>query len=248
MTPRTCATCRVERIGDATLYLGDSLKLLPTLGRVDTVITDPPYGIQGGTGGTSKIRGRGNYKGAFTSEDDTPEFIATVVVPIIHFCLDQSRSVVVTPGNKNFSLYPQPDSFGSMYQPQGTGAQRWGWADSQPIFYYGKSPIQGLRLEACTFRVVTNDDCSNGHPCPKPLSFIKKLVSKASLIGETVLDPFMGSGTTGVACAKLGRKFIGVEIDETYFNIACERIQKAYDQPDMFIEPPPKPTQEKLSL
>jgi DNA modification methylase len=58
----------------------------------------------------------------------------------------------------------------------------------------------------------------------------------------------MGSGTTGVACAKLGRKFIGIEIDAKYFDIACERIQKAYDQPDMFIEPPAKPIQEKLEV
>ena len=225
---------RVETIGQATLYLGDCLTVLPTLGKVDTVITDPPYGIEGGTGGTSRARARGNYEGAFTSEDDTPEFIASVVVPCIKLCLDQSRSVVVTPGNKNFCLYPQPDSFGSMYQPQGTGAQRWGWCDSQPIFYYGKSPIQGLRLEACTFRVVTNDGCDNCHPCPKPLSFIKKLVGKCSLAGETVLDPFMGSGTTGVACADLGRKFIGIEITESYFNIACERIENAYRQERLF--------------
>jgi DNA modification methylase len=66
--------------------------------------------------------------------------------------------------------------------------------------------------------------------------------------GQTILDPFMGSGTTGVACAKLGRKFIGIEIDAKYFDIACERIQKAYDQPDMFIEPPAKPIQEKLEV
>lgn len=225
---------RVESIGQATLYLADCLKVLPTLDRVDAVVTDPPYGIEGGTGGTSKARGRGNYEGVFTSADDTPAFIESVVVPAIRLCLDRARSVVVTPGNKNFCLYPQPDSFGSMYQPQGTGAQRWGWCDSQPIFYYGKSPIQGLRLEACTFRVVTADECQNGHPCPKPLSFIMKLVGKASLKDETVLDPFMGSGTVGVACANLGRRFVGIEINEAYFDIALERIENAYRQERMF--------------
>ncbi len=61
-----------------------------------------------------------------------------------------------------------------------------------------------------------------------------------------ILDPFMGSGTTGVACAKLGRKFIGIEIEPKYFDIACERIRKAYDQPDMFIERPKPPKQEAL--
>jgi DNA modification methylase len=130
-----------------------------------------------------------------------------------------------------------------MYQPQGTGAQRWGWCDSQPIFYYGKSPTQGLFLSACTFRVVTNDECDNEHPCPKPLSFIKKLVDKASLAGETILDPFMGSGTTGVAAMQLGRKFIGIEIEPKYFDIACERIENAQRQQPLFTDPAPKPVQ-----
>ena len=67
---------------------------------------------------------------------------------------------------------------------------------------------------------------------------MKWLVDRASLPGETVLDPFMGSGTTGVACARLGRSFIGIEIDASYFNIACERIRKAYAQPDMFVSHP----------
>jgi site-specific DNA-methyltransferase (adenine-specific) len=63
---------------------------------------------------------------------------------------------------------------------------------------------------------------------------------------ETILDPFAGSGTTGVACAKLGRKFIGIELDPGYFDIACKRIEDAYKQPDLFIEPPKKPIQEKM--
>ncbi len=83
----------------------------------------------------------------------------------------------------------------------------------------------------------------NGHPCPKPIKSWQKLVNRVSRKGETILDPFMGSGTTGVACAKLGRKFIGIEIEPKYFDIACERIQKAYDQPDLFVEPPKKPKQ-----
>lgn len=64
--------------------------------------------------------------------------------------------------------------------------------------------------------------------------------------GETILDPFMGSGTTGVACVKLGRKFIGIELDEKYFDIACRRIEESYKQPDMFIEPPAKIKQESF--
>lgn len=72
-------------------------------------------------------------------------------------------------------------------------------------------------------------------------------VLRASRIGETILDPFMGSGTTGVACVKLGRKFIGIEIEERYFDIACRRIEEAYKQPDFFV-PAPQPKPEQLSM
>ncbi len=75
---------------------------------------------------------------------------------------------------------------------------------------------------------------------------MKWLVSRVSLPGETVLDCFMGSSSTGVACLKLGRKFIGIEVDPEYFDIACRRIEKAYAQPDLFIAPPSKPVQEAL--
>ena len=74
------------------------------------------------------------------------------------------------------------------------------------------------------------------HQSEKPVALLEKLI-EITLQDAIVLDPFMGSGTTGVVCAKLGRKFIGIEIEERYFQIACERIQKAYDQPDFFIEP-----------
>jgi DNA modification methylase len=79
-----------------------------------------------------------------------------------------------------------------------------------------------------------------------PLEIAKRCCSLWSDVKGVVVDPFLGSGTTGVACAKLGRTFIGIELDERYFQIACKRIQKAYDQPDLFVEPPKKSTQEEL--
>ena len=72
------------------------------------------------------------------------------------------------------------------------------------------------------------------------------LVKRAAEPAQTILDPFMGSGTTGIACATLGRKFIGIEIEQKYFDIACKRIEEAYRQPDMFIEPPAKAIQETM--
>jgi site-specific DNA-methyltransferase (adenine-specific) len=86
------------------------------------------------------------------------------------------------------------------------------------------------------------------HPCPKPAVYMDWLATFASLPGETILDPFMGSGTTGVAAVKLGRKFIGIEIEPKYFDIACKRISEALKQPDMFIERPKSAKQEVFEL
>ena len=86
------------------------------------------------------------------------------------------------------------------------------------------------------------------HPTQKPLGLIKRLVGAMVPQHGTALDPFMGSGTTGVACAQLDRKFIGIEIEPKYFDIACERIQTAYDQPDLFIAPPAKPKQGGMDI
>ena len=72
------------------------------------------------------------------------------------------------------------------------------------------------------------------HPCAKPIKTWTKLTNRATRYGETILDPFMGSGTTGVACANLGRKFIGIEIEEKYFDIACERIEATQAQGRLF--------------
>jgi site-specific DNA-methyltransferase (adenine-specific)/modification methylase len=80
------------------------------------------------------------------------------------------------------------------------------------------------------------------HPTQKPIAVMEWCLSFLPDC-QTILDPFMGSGTTGVACAKLGRKFIGIEIEPRYFDIACKRIEDAYKQPDLFIEPPKKPEQ-----
>jgi DNA modification methylase len=83
------------------------------------------------------------------------------------------------------------------------------------------------------------------HPTQKPVALMEWCLGFLPN-AETILDPFMGSGTTGVACVKLGRKFTGIELDEGYFDIACKRIEDAYKQPDMFVAPPAKPVQEAM--
>lgn len=108
-----------------------------------------------------------------------------------------------------------------------------GFNDWEPHLVYGKPPHQIHDH----FQTPLNIEVS-GHPCPKPLSYSMWLIKRAADHGSLVCDPFMGSGTTGVACAKLGRKFIGIEIEPKYFDIACKRIEQSYRQPDMFIKQP----------
>ena len=231
-------------IGDATLYLGDCLEILPTLGKVDAVVTDPPYGV--GYEGSVTKHGKNGF--AYASFDDTPESIARICVPAVRAAVALARSAVVTPGLANAFKYDEPRAWGAVHYPSGANTGPWGFICSQPLFYYGKDPYlaRGLGSRPNGFSTTEATDRSIGHPCPKPIKQTEWMVERVSFIGETILDPFMGSGTTGVACANLGRRFIGIEIEPRYFDIACRRIEEAYRQPRLFAEPAPKPQQ--LSL
>lgn len=235
---------REEIIGDCRLILGDCLAVLPTLGKVDAVVTDPPYGV----GLKAKQNKWVKHTGpGYLSTDDTPDFVSSVVVPAVNVARDMFDRVVITPGTRCAFLYPAPDEIGAIYNRTGTGSGKWGFVCAAPVLFYGTDPYlsAGLGRRASSWEQPANDyaeDC--GHPCPKPIGLMRWLVGRASLAGQTVLDPFMGSGTTGVACVNLGRKFIGIEIEPRYFDIACRRIEEAYRQPRLFAEPQAKPKQE----
>jgi DNA modification methylase len=230
---------RVEHIADGvTLYLGDCREILPTLGKVDAVVTDPPYGVELTAKQNKWVKNDGD---GYASTDDTPEFVATVCVPAIEASIAIARNVILTPGTRNTFAYPVPAAIGSIFNPNGAGSGKWGFECNAPVLYYGKDPYlasgQGRRPNS--WEQPANDYSEkNGHPCPKPIGMMRWLVSRGSLPGEIVCDPFMGSGTTGVACVKLGRKFLGIEIEPAYFDIACKRISGALNQPDFFVESP----------
>lgn len=220
---------RVERIGTATLYLADCKAVLPTLAGIDVTVTDPPYGVNlGARTGSSRYQ---NEK--YASFEDTPDYITAECAPAIVRCLELAPRLAMTPGNKCMWLYPQPDDVGVWVNPASTNRGRWGFSFANAfIFYYGKDPHnigRGMRPNSLTGGCDRSEVVD--HPCPKPLPFAKWLVERASLAGETVLDPFMGSGTTGVACAILGRRFVGIEVDPAYFATACARIAAAQSLP-----------------
>jgi site-specific DNA-methyltransferase (adenine-specific)/modification methylase len=207
------------------------MDILPTLDKVDAVITDPPYGIGKRSGTISKERNKNNY----ISFEDTSENIKNNIVPRFEFALKKASRALITPGGKCFSFYPAPKDLGMIYQPAAVGMTHWGRTTCQPIYFYGNDPKVGKTIKPIHY-ILTESPEKNGHPCPKPINFMKWCVDRVSLNNETILDPFMGSGTTGVAAIQMGRKFIGIEREPKYFDIACKRIEQATRQDDMFIK------------
>ena len=228
------------QIGDATLYWGDCLEILPTLGKVDAVVTDPPYGI-GLEKKTSDYRASKNFDNgeslrASVVYQDEPQQIRELIGQAIPLALSLAERAAVFSGPAMIQNYPPPASIGSVFTPNGAGRTSWGFQCTHPVLFYGKDPFlqdgKGGRPNSMRDEQPNREQID--HPCPKPLPWMLWLVNRATRLGETLLDPFMGSGTTGVACANLGRKFIGIEIERKYFDIACERIAAAYAQGRLF--------------
>lgn len=246
---------RVETIGDCRLMLGDCREVMasfPPCFRVDAVVTDPPYGI-GLTKKTSDYRDSkffdaGESIKASVLYQDEAAHVASLLREAIPSALNLAERAAIFPGPAMLWNYPPPASLGSVFTMAGAGRTAWGFQCSHPVLFYGKDPFlqdgKGGRPNSL------KDDQPNpekiDHPCPKPIAWMLWAINRATRINETILDPFMGSGTTGVACVNLGRKFIGIEIEPKYFDIACKRIETAYKQPRLFAEPAPKMKQEAL--
>jgi site-specific DNA-methyltransferase (adenine-specific) len=199
--------------GTVRLYHGDCLEILPHLSGVDAVVTDPPYGVEF-RGKTTKHTRRTNDGYIGGDSEIGPE--------VVRKCLPIAQRCVVFPGIRLMWKYPEPYEVGAVSCPSGAGHGRWGWICSHPILYYGKPPSKYATPNGFT---SYDTQIPNGHPCPKPEPWMEWAVKKATRDAETVLDPFMGSGTTGVACVRLGRSFIGIELERKYFDIAKQRIQ-----------------------
>jgi len=244
---------RVERIGDCTLYLGDCREIMPTLGKVDAVVTDPPYGI-GLVKKTSDFRGSSHFDNGETLKatrtySDEPAEIADLLRVAVPMALSIAQRGVFFSGPAMLWHYPEPASIGSVFTPNGAGRCAWGFQCTHPVLFYGKDPFlqDGLGGRPNSLRTEQPNIEKIDHPCPKPLSWMEWALARATRQGETILDPFMGSGTTLVACAKMGRAGIGIELDPGYFDTACRRVEEAYRQPDFFVATAkPQPIQESL--
>lgn len=216
---------RKEIIGDCTLYLGDCMDVMPILGKVDAVVTDPPYGIGYAA---QPIVGKGKRASNHVKkewDDAIPDLAPVLAIANQH---------IIWGGN----YYPLPPVRGWL---------TWFKPDAPPSM--GQFEMAWTSIDRTTRQISQSIAATNaeriGHPTQKPLRVMSWCLTHIP-DARLILDPLMGSGTTGVACVKLGRRFIGIELDEKYFNVACKRIRDTYAQPDMFVTQYEKPKQQRL--
>lgn len=224
---------RIEVIGDATLYLGDCREILPTLGKVDAVVTDPPYGIgeDGGRCRSRKITRNPTIQPKGNWDHSTPD---AEIFDALLACSDEQ---IIWGGN--YFSDKLPPSKGWLYWQKLMGGD---FADGELAWTSRDKALREFTYCPKGGDINSRFAKPNEHPTQKPVAVMEWCLSFLPN-AQTILDPFMGSGTTGVACMKLGRKFIGIEIEPKYFSIACKRIEEAWKQPRLFEEPKPKAVQ-----
>lgn len=237
---------RVEHLADGvTLYLGDCRDILPTLGKVDAVVTDPPYGIGYSHGGNDGKNSRHSLGSARTNTD-TIYGDDTAFDPV-HIIATNARCIMFG-ADHYFPRLPDGGMF-HVWDKDPKGRMSWDSFSDAELFW-----TSWTRSRTC-FRYLWKGLCQEGrgerrfHPTAKPVALMKWCIGFFPT-AELIVDPYMGSGTTGVAAVQLGRKFIGIEIDEKYFDISCLRVSEALKQPDLFIERPSraKPIHDEVML
>jgi site-specific DNA-methyltransferase (adenine-specific) len=214
----------VVQIGSATLYLGDCMDILPTLGKVDAVITDPPYGI-GFAAQPTKWQRLAGKKAESWDDATAPDIDA----------LRALGGVQIIWGGNYYSLPPT------------RGWLSWFKPDAPPSM--ANFELAWTNQDRNSRQLSVSIGATNaervGHPTQKPLALMRWTIEQAGMV-DSIADFFMGSGTTGVAAIQLGRKFIGIEREPKYFDIACQRIEKAVAQGQLFEPEPVKQTQEAM--
>jgi site-specific DNA-methyltransferase (adenine-specific) len=261
---------RVETIGDCTLYLGDCLEILPTLGRnsAEIAVTSPPYNLGEGMENKGGLRighagskwGDGKLRAGYGAYDDAmpySDYVAwqkSILAELWRIC---SGAIYYNhkPRVVKRQLRTPLDILSDMPVRQIIIWDRGSGLNCMPGAYMPvcewivlcAKPDFSLRDRSASavgdvWRIPPTADAE--HPASFPLSLPKTAIETSG--AQSIVDPFMGVGTTGIACAMLGRAFIGIERHGPYFDIACRRIEEAYRQPRLFAKPRPKPEQKAL--
>lgn len=239
----------VRTIGSATLYLGDCLEIMPTLGKVAHVIGDPPYEARMHAAKSHEADLRKDGGPALMAIDF--ESVDAIREPFVKIAADICEGW--------FIVFCTPEGVGRWADVVDLSAMKykracvWVKPDSTPQFN-GQCPAMGAENFICAWagtghsrwngggkrgvytHLVNNPERSGKHPTEKPRKLMTEILADFTKPGETVLDPFMGSGTTGVAAVQMGRPFIGIEMNPVYFELACKRIENAQRQGSLFGE------------
>jgi DNA modification methylase len=273
------------KIGDCDLYLGDCLEVMPALGKVDAVVTSPPYDdlreYGAGFTGVDLLRcielvseqlvnggvcmwnvADATSKGSETGSSFKQALHAIKCGLNLHdtMIFEKAQSfggsniaylhsfeyMFIFSNGKPKTFNPirdRPNVRGGVNESTAKGGMR--KDGTIPERTKKTASLFGKRKNIWKYGVGGG---RTGHPAVFPIKLAEDHVKSWTNKAEIILDPFMGSGTTLVACAKLGRKGIGIELDPDYFEIACKRVQAAYDQPDLFVAPPKPATQEGFDL
>ena len=220
-----------ETIGNATLYRADCFDVLPHLQGVDAVVTDPPYGMGYNTDSTrfsggSIDRGKGRRDRKIPNDDKDFDPSPWLKFPEVVLWGANHFATRLPVGTSLVWLKREPKNRGTFLSDAEIGWQSGGHG----VYVFNAPDSNARRRLEFTGSAFGKE---TAHPSQKPIALMSWCLQRVS--GSSILDPFMGSGTTGVAAFKLNKKFIGIELDKKYFDIACERISRAQKNGDLLV-------------
>jgi site-specific DNA-methyltransferase (adenine-specific) len=236
---------RVEQLSDGiALHLGDCREVLPQLGQVDLVVTDPPYLLTSG-GNTATVKALGGWLGSYGNNGNplgsNIEWLD--IMRLVFDALKDDGDCYVMANDKNVILAGNAAAFVGfgfhnllVWDKCTAIPNRWYMKNCEFTLYLWKGKAKTIRDPASKQLCFVPNTQDAAHPTAKPVELMAHYICNSSDVGDLVLDPFMGVGSTGVACARRGRKFIGIEQEQKYFDIACRRIGEAIKQGEMFVE------------
>lgn len=229
-----------EIIGDCTLYLGDAIEILPQIKPVQCVVTDPPYlltygGCHGSLGGCLSTDNYDNKGGIVECEIDWDDFM-----PLISNCVETGHLYIMANNRHVQNLLNSAKKSGMkfhnllVWDKINATPNRWYMKNCEFTGFFYKGKAQFINNCGDKQLIICPQKDVSEHPTEKPVPLMQHYIENSTKDDDMVLDPFMGAGATGVACVKSGRKFTGIEIESKWFDIACERIEKANKQGSLF--------------
>jgi site-specific DNA-methyltransferase (adenine-specific) len=204
-----------QEIGNAIVYLGDCTEILPTLTNVDAIITDPPYGIKRFEKGSLRFDKTGEYKNGIVWDKKPPKEFFDMLLTIAPYSIIWGANNFELPTSEYFLVWDKHQTVDN-------------FASAELAYTNIKVPAKVFR-----YSIHQHNQTEKYHPTQKPINLMEWCINFCKE-SNVICDPFTGSGTTGIACVNLDKKFIGIERERKYFDIACKRIEDAQRQERLF--------------